>query len=142
MNIDPQPDSANAPDTSLDLADWHARFIQALTARDVAAYAAFLAPDCVVQINNSMPVYSRTAMERAYGAYLALFRTLNIEVLALHGSGNELSAEVILHYILADDSAEVVQCAYFIARQPDGLIASVRVYGNASRVFKPFIRAT
>lgn len=142
MNLDPKTEAALPAGVSPDLAEWHDRFQRVLVARDAAAYAAFLAPDCIVQINNSMPVYSREAMERAFSAYLHIFRTLTIDVLALHGAAHDLSAEAMLNYVLADGSTEVVQCAYFITRRPDGLISSIRVYGNASRVFKPFIRLT
>lgn len=139
MNLAPntEADPAGVPP---DLAEWHARFVGALVARDAAAYAAFLAPDCVVQINNALPVYSRDAMEHSHNAYLQLFETLTVDVLALHGAAHDFSAEVMLNYTLADGSPEFVQCAYFITRRSDGLIATIRLYGNASRVFKPFIR--
>ena len=40
-----------------------------------------------------------------------------------------------------DGSTEVIQCSYLVDLDETGLIRSARVYGNGSRVFKPFMRA-
>ena len=125
-----------------ELVAWHGRFVEALCARDTDAYLAFLAPDCTICINNALPLYSKPAIERAYTAYLQLFRTLTIDVLNLHGIDVCLSVEALLNYVRADGQTEVVQCAWFLTRAESGLVTAIRVYGNASRVFKPFIPAT
>ena len=118
---------------------WHARFVEALCARDANAYLAFLASDCTIAINNALPSYAKAAIERVYGEYLALFRTLTVEVLTVHGDETSLAVEGLLNYVLKDGSTEIVQCAWFLSRDDGGLITAVRVYGNASRVFRPFI---
>lgn len=120
---------------------WHGRFVEALCARDANAYLAFLAPDCTIAINNALPTYAKAAIERVYGAYLSLYKTLTVEVLKLHGDEHSLSVEALLNYTLNDGALEVVQCAYFISRDDAGLITAVRVYGNASRALKPFTSA-
>lgn len=135
------PDVTNESAVSPGLMAWHSRFAEALTARDTDAYVAFLADDCSVQINNAVPFYSKLAIRSAYDAYLQIFSALTVEVLAIHGTERSFSVEALLSYACHDGKTEVVQCAYFINRREDGLIASVRVYGNASRVFRPFIRA-
>ncbi|QGZ94265.1 nuclear transport factor 2 family protein [Terricaulis silvestris] len=118
---------------------WHARFMEALCARDANVYLAFLAPECTITINNALPTYAKAAIERVYSVYLALFKTLTADVLNIHGDEHSLSVEALLNYTLNDGSSEVVQCAWFLTRDDAGLITAVRVYGNASRVFKPFI---
>jgi hypothetical protein len=120
---------------------WHARFADVLCARDADAYLAFLAPECTIAINNALPTYSKIAIESVYQAYLALFKRLTIEVLNVHGDEHSLSVEALLNYTLNDGALEVVQCGYFITRDETGLITAVRVYGNTSRVLKPFASA-
>jgi hypothetical protein len=121
---------------------WHARFADVLCARDANAYLAFLAPECTIAINNALPTYGKIAIESVYGAYLALFKTLTIDVLNVHGDERSLSVEALLNYTLNDGALEVVQGAWFLTRDDAGLITAIRVYGNASRVFKPFIPVT
>jgi hypothetical protein len=136
------PSRDTMPDASPDALEWHARFVDALCAHDAGAYLSFLAPDCEIHINNALPIYSKAAIERAYEDYLQLFRSLTVDVLTIHGSAQSLSVEALLNYVRNDGEHEVVQCAYFIGRDDAGLISAIRVYGNAARVFKPFIPAT
>jgi hypothetical protein len=121
---------------------WHGRFVEALCARDADIYLAFLAPECTITINNALPTYAKPAIERVYEAYLSLFRTLSVDLLTIHGDEKSLSVEALLNYVLSDGSTEVVQCAWFLSRDDAGLITAVRVYGNAARVFRPFIPTT
>ena len=121
---------------------WHARFVEALCAHNANAYLEFLAPTCTIAINNALPIYTKPAIERVYNDYLALFQTLTVELLTLHGEDKSVSAETLLNYGLHDGTNEVVQCAWFLSRDDAGLITAIRVYGNAARVFKPFIPAT
>ncbi len=120
---------------------WHESFAKALEARDTAGYLAFFQDDCVLQINNAIPIYSKRVIGAAHDAYLPMFRSLRVEILALLGDDRRSCCEAMLNYVCNDGSSEVVQCTYLIDRDEAGLIASVRVYGNASRVFKPFMPA-
>ena len=97
---------------------------------------------CTISINNALPTYAKAAIERVYADYLALFRTLVVDVLTVHGDETSLSVEGLLNYTLNDGSTEIVQCAWFLNRDDAGLITAVRVYGNAARVLRPFIPAT
>lgn len=123
-------------------AAWHARFVAALESRDTASYLSFLHTECTLQINNALPIYSKAAIEPAYTAYRNAFRSLNVQHLATYGDDDHMAAEALLHHTCNDGSREVIQTVYLLDRDRDGLITSVRVYGNASRLLKPFIRAT
>ncbi len=120
---------------------WHTRFNDALASRDLDRYLAFLHDDCSLQINNAMPVYSKRAIQAAYGAYLTSFQTLTYELMNVMGDDRQSTCEVLYTYGCNDGSTEVVQTAYLVDLDEDGLITSVRVYGDGNRIFKPFMRA-
>lgn len=121
---------------------WHEGFARALCARSAEPYLSHLHPDCSVQINNSLPVYSKLAIGRAYTSYLQTFAALSVDVLNIYGADKNFAVEAMLNYVRNDGASEVIQCAYMIDRAPDGLVTSIRVFGNATRLFKPFMRAT
>ena len=120
---------------------WHTRFNDALASRDLDRYLAFLHDDCSLQINNAMPIYSKRASQAAYRAHLTSFRTMTYELMNIVGDDRRSSCEVLYTFGCHDGSAEVIQCSYLVDLDETGLIRSARVYGNGSRVFKPFMRA-
>lgn len=119
---------------------WHAQFETVLTARDTAAYVACLHPECSIQINNALPLYGKAAITQANDTYLKTFQALNVEVLHLFGDDRRIGAEALFNYKLTDGTTEIVPCGYFLDRDAEGLITSVRIYGNATRLFKAFMR--
>lgn len=121
--------------------DWHERFAQALASRDLETYLAFLHDDCTLQINNALPLYGKLAIRASYAAYLQTFRSLRTEIIALVSDDRRSTVEALLHYVCLDGTTEVVQCAYLLDHDESGLVTSVRVYGNASRVFRPLMTA-
>lgn len=118
----------------------HVEFNNALATRDVAAYLAFLDDNCTLQINNAMPVYSKLAIETAYRAYLETFEALTIEIMATFDDGPRSVFEALYTYRCNDGSTEVVQLASLIDRNERGLMTAIRVYGDGTRVFKPFMK--
>lgn len=120
---------------------WHKDFADAIASREAARYAAFLHDNCSVQINNHMPVYSKFAVERAFVEYVKNFRSLSYEILKVSGTDRSSVAEALFTYVCNDGSIEVVQHAYFCERDEAGLLTSVRLYGDTTRVLKPFIAA-
>mgnify|MGYP001616674576 FL=1 len=141
--IAPMNASANeggGADTAAD-PEWHERFAQALASRDLETYLAFLHDDCTLQINNGLPLYGKLAIRASYAAYLQTFRSLRTEIIALMSVDRQSTVEALLHYVCIDGTSEVVQCAYLLEHDENGLATSVRVYGNARRVFKPFMSA-
>jgi hypothetical protein len=119
--------------------EWHERFAQALTSRDLETYLDFLHEDCTLQVNNALPLYGKRAIAASYAAYLPTFRTLNAEIVNVIGTESQSAIEFLLHYVCIDNSKEVVACATLLDRNADGLATAPRVYGNAARVFKPFM---
>lgn len=97
--------------------------------------------DCSVQINNNMPVYSKFAIERAFIEYLRNFRSLSYEILNISGTDRSSAVEALFTYVCNDGSVEVVQHAYFCERDETGLLTSVRLYGDTTRILKPFMTA-
>lgn len=126
---------------SFDGRAWHAHFNDALASRDLELYLAFFHDDCSLQINNAMPIYSKRAIRAAYTAHLTSFRTMTYEFMNIVGDDRQSSCEVLYTFGCNDGSTEVVQCSYVVDLDETRLIRSVRVYGNAARVFKPFMRA-
>lgn len=120
---------------------WHIDFADAIASRDAARYVSFMHDDCSVQINNNMPVYSKFAIERAFIEYLRNFRSLSYEILNLSGTDRSSAVEALFTYVCNDGSVEVVQHAYFCERDETGLLTSVRLYGDTTRILKPFMTA-
>jgi hypothetical protein len=113
----------------------------ALAARDVELYLAFVRDDCSLQINNAIPIYSKQAIQAAHQAHLISFRMMTYEFMNIVGDDRRSWCEVLYTFACHDGSTEVVQCSYLVDLDETGLIRSARVYGNGSRVFKPFMRA-
>lgn len=123
-----------------DIAARHVEFNNAIASRDVPAYLAFLDDDCTLQINNAMPIYSKRAIETAYTAYLETFQSLTIEIMSTFDDGPRSVFEALYTYLCNDGSTEVVQLSSMIDRNERGLMTAIRVYGDATRVFKPFMK--
>lgn len=120
---------------------WHARFNDALAARDLDLYLGFLDETCSLQINNAMPIYSKLAIRAAYALYLTSFVTLKFEIMNVLGDERQSVCEVLYTYGCNDGSTEVVQTLYIADFDEAGMATSIRVYGNGARVFRPFMRA-
>lgn len=123
---------------SSDGRQWHIDFADAIASRDAARYSAFMHDNCSVQINNNMPIYSKFAIERAFVDYVKNFRSLTYEILSVTGTDRSSIAEALFNYVCHDGSVEVVQHAYFCERDENGLLTSVRLYGDTTRILKPF----
>lgn len=126
---------------SKDGRQWHIDFADAIASRDAARYAAFMHDNCSVQINNNMPIYSKFAIERAFVEQTKHFKSMTYEITSAFGTDRRSVAEALFTYICNDGSVEVVQHAYICERDEDGLLTSVRLYGDTSRVIKPVVAA-
>ncbi len=122
---------------SAEVRAWHVAFADAVASRDAAHYVSFMHEDCSVQVNNTMPVYSKLAIGAAYTEYLQAFRDLSYEVLNVFGTDRQSVAETLFTYVCKDGSTVVVQHAYVVERDEGGLITAVRVYGDNSRLLTP-----
>jgi hypothetical protein len=120
---------------------WHRDFADAIASRDAARYVSFMHDNCAVQINNNMPVYSKFAIERAFVAYVKSFSSLSYEILNIAGTDRSSVVEALFTYICNDGTVELVQHAYFCDRDEAGLLTSVRLYGDNTRILKPFMAA-
>lgn len=123
---------------SKDGRQWHLDFADAIASRDAGRYIAFMHDDCSVQINNNMPVYSKRAIERAFNEYVKNFRSLTYDLMNAFGTDRCSVTEALFNYVCHDGSVEVVQHAYICERDENGLLTSVRVYGDTHRILKPF----
>ena len=126
---------------SKDGRQWHIDFADAIASRDASRYVAFMHDNCTVQINNNMPVYSKFAIERSFVEYVKNFRSMTYELISAFGTDRRSVAEALFTYICNDGSVEVVQHAYVCERDEAGLLTSVRIYGDTTRILKPFMAA-
>ena len=60
---------------------WYLSYLKALDAKDVDAYGAFLADDCVMQQNNAEPVKGKSAIHAGLSQYWGTFGTLEHDLL-------------------------------------------------------------
>lgn len=120
---------------------WHIAFADAVASKGAALYASFMHETCSVQINNAMPVYSKLAIGAAYAEYIKAFRSLTYELLNVFGNEQQSVAEALFTCNFHNGGVEVVQHGYVLERNAAGLLPSARIYGDNSRILKPFMAA-
>ena len=84
-----------------------------------------------------MPIYSKHAIALAFAERMKTFRSMSYELMSAFGTDRHSVVEALFNYVCHDGSIEVVQHAYICERDEAGLLTSVRLYGDTSRISKP-----
>lgn len=111
-------------------------YLEALDARDIDAYAEFLADDVSIQFGNAEPVQGKDAVTGMLGGYWQSFAGLEHDLINIYGTDQSFVLEALNHYARHDGNTVTVRAVAFTDVNEDGLVESIRVYGDTSPVFQ------
>lgn len=114
---------------------WYLGYLAALDARDIDAYAVYLADGVSVQFNNDQPVVGKAAAVAMLGGYWQSFAGLEHDLTNIYGDDRGFVLEALNHYVRHDGERVTTRATAFTDRDGTGLVTSVRVYADASPVF-------
>ncbi|MBI1186223.1 MAG: DUF4440 domain-containing protein [Alphaproteobacteria bacterium] len=116
-------------------AAWYFRYLDAIDARDVDAYAAFLAEDVTMQFNNDPAIAGKETVLAMLRGYWRSYAGLTHELLNIYGRDDAFVLEALNHYSRHDGKSVATRAVAFTDRNAAGLATSVRIYADASPVF-------
>ena len=114
---------------------WYRAYLEALDAKDIVAYGAFLSEDVVLVMNNAPPVEGRGQVMDGLAGYWQTFGTLEHEPLAILGSDRAFVLEALNHYTTLDGRTVTLRAAALTDRGAEGLATSIRLYSDTSPLF-------
>ena len=114
---------------------WYLQYLEALDAKDIEAYGAFLAPDVELVMNNADPVVGHEAVTGGLARYWQSFGALEHELLVLLGSSRSFVLEALNHYTTLDGRNVTLRAVAFTERAADGRVTSVRLYTETAPLF-------
>ena len=129
-------DSLRVNELPEDAYAWYGEYLAVLDAKDIDAYADFLAPTVELIMNNAEPVTGRDAVVTGLGEYWKSFGTLEHEPLTILGSPRAFVLEALNHYTTLDGRAVTLRAVAFTDRDDDGLVTSVRLYTDTAPLFE------
>lgn len=119
--------------------DWLSRYLSEVETRNLESATAFFGDDAIVQINDGMPLQSAIALRGLFQRYFANFSHVEHEVLNAYGADQHFVAEMLCHYTPAASGKRISMPATAIyERNPEGLIASMRIYIGFLGMFEAF----
>lgn len=111
-------------------------YLAVLDAKDVGSYAEFLADEVSIQFNNAPAVSGKAAVVGMLGGYWQSFKTIEHDLTNIYGSDGAYVLEALNHYERHDGKKVTVRAVAFTDRNPEGLVTSIRVYGDTSPLFE------
>lgn len=106
-----------------------------LDAKDIDAYADFLAPTVELIMNNAEPVVGRDGVVAGLGEYWKSFGALEHEPLAILGTPGAFVLEALNHYTTLDGRQVTLRAVAFTDRDDRGLVTSIRLYTDTAPLF-------
>ena len=114
---------------------WYLSYLEALDAKDVDAYGAFLADDCVMQQNNAEPVEGKAAILAGLAQYWNTFGTLEHELLNIYGTDSAFMLEALNDYTRKDGKPVTLRAVALTDRNEAGQVVSFRFYTDTAPLF-------
>lgn len=115
--------------------DWYLAYLTALDAKDMDAYAGFLAEDVELIMNNAEPTNGRDAVREGLAGYWQTFGELEHELLNIYGGDDRFVLEALNHYVTQDDRRVTLRAVAFTDRNEEGLVTSVRLFSDTGPLF-------
>ena len=115
--------------------DSYLAYLAALDARDVEAYAKFLADDVSMQFGNAEPVVGKNTVKEMLGGYWQSFAEIEHDLTNIYGTDSSYVLEADNHYVRHDGKKVTVRAVAFTDKNEHGKVTSVRIYGDTSPVF-------
>lgn len=118
------------------LSDWYlGEYLPAMDALDVEKYATFLADDVSLKFNNAPPAEGKAAVVGMLSGYWKSFAGIEHEPLNIYGTDSQFMLEALNHNVRHDGKKVTIHAVALTDRNAEGLVASVRVFADASPVF-------
>jgi hypothetical protein len=115
--------------------DWYRRYLAALDSGDPELFRSFLDPDCVMQINNNLPLYGANVILGALQRNFVTFERVTHEPLNIYGGDRQFASEMLWHFTRRDGKRVTIPASSFVDRGESGLAVSIRLYANLEPVF-------
>ncbi len=112
------------------------RYLSVLDEKDINAYAGFLADDVYIQFGNAPAIEGKKAVVEMLGGYWQSFKTLEHDLLNIYGTDKTYVLEALNYYERHDGRKVTVRAVAFTDKNDDGLVASVRIFGDTSPLFE------
>lgn len=116
--------------------DTYLSYLKVLDEKDIVAYAAFLAEDVSIQFGNAPAVEGRAAVVEMLSGYWQSFKSIEHDLLNIYGTDSAYVLEALNHYERHDSKKITVRAVAFTDKNEDGLITSVRIFGDTSPLFE------
>lgn len=110
-------------------------YLDALDAKDIDRYAAFLAPDISMTFGNASAVTGKAQVTAMLSGYWQSFGSIEHDLLNIYGTDTSYVLEAYNHYVTLDCRKVSVRAVAFTDKDADGLVSSVRVFGDTSPLF-------
>lgn len=119
--------------------DWLSRYLSEVEKRNLADVVEFFRDDAVTQVNDGLPLHTKSAVKCLLQRYFENFAEVEHEVLTTFGTDAQFAAEMLCHYTPAASGKRITLPATAIyERDRDGLIVSMRIYISATGMFEAF----
>lgn len=116
---------------------WYLEYLGAMDRKDLDAYGAFLAENCVLQMNNQPPVTGKEAVLGGLATYWQSFGGVEHDLDNIYGDDRRFALEALNHYRRLDGGAVTLRAVAFTDRDEAGLVTSVRLYTDTGPLFAP-----
>lgn len=117
--------------------DWYLhRYLAAMDALDVERYAEFLADDVSLAFNNAPAIEGKDAVIGMLSGYWRSFAGIEHEALNIYGTDRHFMLEALNHYTRHDGKKVTTRAVALTDRNAQGLVNAVRVFADASAVFR------
>ena len=110
-------------------------YLQAMDAKDIEAYSAFLAEDCSLQMNNDPAITGKAAIVAKLTPYWKSFQNIEHELLNIYGTDSSYVLEALNHYRRLDGRPLTVRAVAFTDLNQAKQVTSVRLYTDVSSLF-------
>lgn len=115
--------------------DWYLAYLGAMDALDLEAYAANLADDCVMVMNNGPATEGKAAIVAGLSGYWQSFRSIEHNLLNIYGTDRSFCLEALNHYVRHDGREVTLRAVAFTDRDSHGLVTSVRLFTDTGPLF-------
>ncbi|MEO1686062.1 MAG: nuclear transport factor 2 family protein [Cyanobacteria bacterium J06631_12] len=102
--------------------EWYMNYLNALDAKDIERYGAFLAQDCTLFMNNAEPAAGKEAVLSGLSQYWQSFGDLEHDLLNIYGTDRSFMLEALNHYQRLDGKPVTLRAFALTDRNEKGTV--------------------
>jgi ketosteroid isomerase-like protein len=114
---------------------WYLSYLGSMDALDLERYAAHLADDCVMMMNNDPPMEGKQAIVAGLERYWQSSKSVEHDLLNIYGSDANFCLEALNHYERHDGKRVTLRAVAFTDRNQQGQVTAVRLYTDTTPLF-------